>query len=141
MRGQRVETRQSAALTIGLAIRKGARKPEISSPEALKRTLLAAKSTSYPAPALGAATGIHFANVLDRPGIASEMKLKTVFLPGVGENAVLVANGEAEIAVAQFQDLLSVSGIEIVGPLPGDLQGTIVVSAAIMDSAKDVASL
>ena len=123
---------------IGVAIRKGAPKPDISSPEALKRTLLAAKSITYPAPALGAATGIHFAKVLDRPGIASEMKLKTVFLPGVGENVVLVANGEAEIAVAQFQDLLSVSGIEIVGPLLGDLQGTNVFSAAILDSAKDV---
>lgn len=125
---------------IGVAIRKGAPRPDISSPEALKRTLLAAKSITYPAPALGAATGIHFAKVLDRLGIASEMKLKTVFLPGIGENAVLVANGEAEIAVAQFQDLLPFAGIEIVGPLPGDLQGTIVFSAATMNSVKDVAA-
>ena len=125
---------------IGVAIRKGAPKPDISSPEALKRTLLAAKSITYPAPAQGAATGIHFAKVLDRLGIASEMKPKTVFLSEVGLNGVLVAKGEAEIAVAQIQDLVPVTGIEIIGPLPGDLQGTIVFSAAIMGSAKDVAA-
>ena len=64
---------------LGVAVRKGAPKPDISSPEALKRTLLAAKSISYGDPALGGASALHFAKVLDRLGIADEMKSKTVF--------------------------------------------------------------
>jgi len=124
---------------IGVAVRKGAPKPDISSPEALKRTLLAAKSITYSNPALGGASGIHFAKVLDRLGIANEMRSKTVFgkTPGGEGVGVLVANGEAEIGVHQFQELIAIAGIELVGPLPGDLQDTIVFSAAIMGGAKD----
>ncbi len=122
---------------IGVAVRKGASKPDISSPEALKRTLLAAKSITYPNPADGTATGIHFAKVLDRLGIADEMKPKTVFLPKPGPVGVLVANGEAEIAVHQFQEFIALAGIEIVGSLPGDLQDTLVIAAAIMAGAKN----
>jgi len=121
---------------IGLAVRNGAPKPDISSPEALKRTLLAAKSIAYSNPAGGASSGIHFAKVLDRLGIATEMKSKTVF-PKSGPVGVMVANGEAELGVQQIQELMSVAGIEIIGPLPGDLQDTIVFSAAIMASARD----
>lgn len=122
---------------IGVAVRKGAPKPDISSPEVLKRTLLAAKSITYSNPALGGASGTHFAKVLDRLGIGSEMKPKTVFSKVPGEVGQLVANGEAEIAVHQIQELISVSGIEIVGPLPGDLQSTIVFSGAIMAGTKE----
>lgn len=123
---------------IGVAVRKGASKPDISSPEALKRALLAAKSITYINPAHGGTSGPHFAKVLDRLGIADEMKPKTVFHPKPGHwVGVLVANGEAEIAVHQIQELIPVAGIEIVGPLPGDLQNTVVFAAAIMASARD----
>jgi molybdate transport system substrate-binding protein len=125
---------------IGVAVRKGAPKPDISSPEALKRTLLAAKSITYSNPALGGAAAIHFAKVLDRLGIANEMKSKTVLSKSGSDTGVLVANGEAEIGVQQLQFLISVAGIEIVGPLPGDLQLTGVLSAAIMTGAKDAAA-
>ena len=128
-----------ASAGISVAIRKGAPKPDISSPDALKRTLLAAKSISYVDPASGGASGIHFAKVLDRLGIANEMKSKTVF-PNPktpAEVGVLVANGEAEIGVHIIVELISVAGIDIVGPLPGDLQNTIVFAAAVMASAKD----
>jgi molybdate transport system substrate-binding protein len=121
---------------IGLAVRNGAPKPDISSPEALKRTLLAAKSITYSNPVGGGASGIHFVTVLDRLGITNEMKSKTVFAK-TGPVGVLVANGEAEIAVSQLQELIPIVGIEVVGPLPGDLQDTIVFSAAIMASAKN----
>ena len=127
---------------IVVAVRKGAPKPDISSPDALKRTLLAAKSISYVDPASGGASGIHFAKVLDRLGIANEMKSKTVF-PNPktpAEVGVVVANGEAEIGVHLIQELMSVAGIDLVGPLPGDLQNTIVFSAAIMTGAKDAAA-
>jgi molybdate transport system substrate-binding protein len=128
---------------IFVAVRKGAPKPDISSPDALKRTLLAAKSISYVDPASGGASGIHFAKVLDRLGIASEMKPKTAFPKPPrkpAEVGVVVANGEAEIGVHIVQELTPVDGIELVGPLPGDLQNIIVFSAAIMTGAKDTAA-
>src|SRR5437899_1151813 len=124
---------------IVVAVRKGAPKPDISSPDALKRTLLAAKSISYVDPASGGASGIHFAKVLDRLGIANEMQSKTVF-PNPktpAEVGALVANGEAEIGVHIIVELISVAGIDIVGPLTGDLQNTIIFAAAVMASAKD----
>jgi molybdate transport system substrate-binding protein len=123
---------------VGVAVRQGAPKPDISSPEAFKRTLLATKSIAYGDPALGSASGLHFAKVFDRLGIANEMKSKTIFpKPGIPSGVrLLVANGEAEIGVDQFQAFIAVAGIELVGPLPGDLQDTIVFSAAIMASAK-----
>src|SRR6266498_398534 len=127
---------------IVVAVRKGAPKPDISSPDALKRTLLAAKSIAYVDPASGGASGIHFAKVLDRLGIANEMQSKTVFPnpKNPAEVGLVVANGEAEIGVHIIQELMPVAGIEIVGPLPGDLQDTIVFSAAIMTGAKDAAA-
>jgi molybdate transport system substrate-binding protein len=125
---------------IGVAVRKGAPKPDISSPEALKQALLAAKSITYSRPEDGGASGIHFAKVLDRLGIANDMKAKTVFdnrTNGVGR---AVADGGAEIGVHQMQELIAVAGIEIVGPLPGDLQDTIVFSAAVTNSATEPAA-
>jgi molybdate transport system substrate-binding protein len=113
-----------------VAVRKGGPKPDISSPEALKRTLLVAKSITYANPATTAA-GAHVANVLDRLGIASEVKSKTVF-PKTGPVGVLVANGEAEIAVHHNIQLIGVSGIEIIGPLPDDLQKFDIFATAIM---------
>jgi molybdate transport system substrate-binding protein len=116
-----------------VAVRKGAPKPDISSPDALRRTLLAAKSVTYPNPALGGTAAIHFAKVLERLGIANEMQAKTVFTtPGtVGE---VIASGEAEIGVDQF--LTPGAGIEVVGPLPGDLHEAIVFAAVIMGGTK-----
>ena len=122
---------------LGVAVRKGALKPDISSPDALKRTLLAAKSITYSNPEFGGVSGIQVVKVLERLGIADAMKPKTVFLPKPGYVAVLVANGEAELAVHQIQELVPVAGIEVVGPLPSDLQDPFVFSAAIMGSTKD----
>jgi molybdate transport system substrate-binding protein len=124
---------------IVVVVRKGAAKPDVSSPDALKRTLLAARSISYVDPASGGASGMHFAKVLERLGIADEMKSKTVF-PNPKTPAdvgVLVANGAAEIGAHLIQELMPVAGIDVVGPLPGDLQNTIVFAAAIMAGAGD----
>jgi molybdate transport system substrate-binding protein len=117
---------------LGVAVRTGAPKPDISSPEAFKRTLLAARSITYSNPANGGASGIHFATVLERLGIVNEIGAKTVFAKPGDDTAILVANGTAEIGVHQFQVLMSVPGIDIIGPLPGDLQDTIVFAGAIM---------
>ena len=123
-----------------MVVRKGAPKPDISSPEALKRTLLAAKSINYPDPAFGGAPGLHFAKVLDRLGIANEMKPKTIYAKNTADTGVQIANGKAEIGVGQLQQLRRVADIEIVGLLPGDLQDAIVFTAAIMAGAKDAAA-
>jgi molybdate transport system substrate-binding protein len=120
----------------GVAVRKGATKPDISSPEALRRTLLAAKSISYSAS--GGADAIHVAKVLDSLGIAKEMQSKTVFSktrPGTAGD--MVAKGEAEIGLGTLEGFTpDAAAVEIVGPLPGDLQDTIVFAAVIMDSTK-----
>ena len=117
---------------MGLAVKAGAPKPDISSPEALKRTLLAAKSVGY---STQGASGIYFATVIERLGIAAEVKAKHKDTAGaVGE---LVAAGEAEIGVQQIPELAAVPGVEVIGPLPGDLQVITVFSAALDAKAKD----
>jgi molybdate transport system substrate-binding protein len=121
-------------------VRQGAPKPDISTPDALKRTLLAAKSISYGNPADGGASAIHFAKVLDRLGIADEMKARTVYSKVGADTGVVVAGGKAELGVNQWQIVMPVAGIENVGPLPGDLQSTTVFASAIMIAAKDAAA-
>src|SRR5262245_24869231 len=103
---------------MGFAVKAGAPKPDISSPEALKRTLLAAKSVGYSAKG---ASGIYFVTVLERLGIANEVKAKHKDTEGaVGE---LIASGEAEIGIQQIPELAAVAGAEVIGPLSGGLQG------------------
>ncbi len=112
-----------ARSAISVAVRVGAVKPDISTVEAFKRTILAAKSISYADPAKGAAGGIHFASVLERLGIAEEVKAKSKLTPGA-ESVQVVARGEAEIAVANTPVILDELGVQLVGPLPEELQNT-----------------
>lgn len=107
---------------VGVAVRKGAPKPDISTPDALKRTLLIAGAISYSNPSAGGASGVHFAEVLKRLGIASEMQGKTKFPPPSGLSARLLVSGEVDFAIQQIPELASVDGTELIGPLPGDLQ-------------------
>ncbi|PYM44055.1 MAG: molybdate ABC transporter substrate-binding protein [Candidatus Rokuibacteriota bacterium] len=106
-----------------VAVRAGAPKPDISTVEAFKRAMLAAKSVAYADPARGGGSGIHFASVLARLGIVEEMKPKTKLTPG-DESVQLVAKGEAEIAVVNTPVILREPGVELVGPLPAELQNT-----------------
>lgn len=128
-----------ARVGLGVAVRKGAPKPDISSPEAFKNMLLAAKSITYLNPAQDGESGFLFARVLDRLRIATEMKSKTVIPETTGAVAGVVVNGDAEIAVLAVQHIqfISGAGIELVGPLPSDLQETMVFSAAIMTGARN----
>ena len=125
---------------MGVAVRAGAPMPDISTPDALKRTLLAAKSIVYTDPALGSPSGVHFAKVLERLGIAEEMKAKSKLHDGTSFNAELVAKGEIEIAIQQISEILPVRGAELVGPLPGDLQLTTVFATGIGTAAKEQAA-
>src|SRR5438552_15134251 len=125
-----------ARSSVGIAVRKGAPRPDISTPEALKRTLLAARAVSYSNPAYGGASGVHFAKVLERLGIADEMKPKTRFPPEGGFTARLLAAGEVDLAVPQAGELISVPGVELVGSLPGELQSVTTFAVAIPTAAR-----
>jgi molybdate transport system substrate-binding protein len=129
-----------ATSTVGVAVRKGAPKPDISSPEAVRRTLLAAKSIVRPDPSLGGSSGVHIAQVLERLGIAKELRSRTILASNPDREQEMpgsfVASGRAEIALHQIQELMAVPGIEMVGPLPGDLRGSFLFSAGILTGSK-----
>lgn len=124
---------------VGLAVLRGAARPDISTPEALKQTLLAAKAVAYSDPAGGGASGIHFAKVLDRLRIAQQVNARARLGRAV-PNAAAVVNGEADIAVQQIPELLAVPGVEVLGPLPGDLGNTTTFSAAVLATTRDPAA-
>src|SRR5207249_10845929 len=124
-------TRTDIARTgMGVGVREGAPKPDISTPEAFKQTLLAAKSIVYVDPAEGATSGIHFASVLQKLGIADAVKAKTKLVPG-GYPAELVAKGEIELVVHQISEIVPVKGVTLVGPLPKDIQKVTIYSAGV----------
>jgi molybdate transport system substrate-binding protein len=119
---------------IGVAVREGAPLPDISTPEAFKLTVLAAKSIVYTDPSRGATSGIHFAGVLQRLGIADAVKDKTVLWPG-GFAAEAIVKGQADLCVHQISEILPVKGVTLVGPLPRDLQKITTYSAAVSTQA------
>jgi molybdate transport system substrate-binding protein len=110
-----------------LAVKAGAAKPDVSTPEKLKQALLAAKAVCYS----GGASGIHFLQACEQLGIKDAVAAKLVKpRPGEMVGPVLV-RGEAEIGVQQPAELLPVPGVEIIGPLPGELRQTIVYGATV----------
>jgi molybdate transport system substrate-binding protein len=124
-------TRADIARTgMGVGVREGAARPDISTSEALKRSLLAAKSIVYVDPAQGATSGVYFAKMLQTWGIADAMKPKTTLVPG-GYPAELVAKGEVEMVVHQISEIVPVKGVALVGPLPKDVQLVTTYSAGI----------
>jgi molybdate transport system substrate-binding protein len=120
---------------VAIAVRAGAPKPDISSADALKRSLLAAKSIVYADPAKGGASGVYFAHVVEQLGIAEQLKSRTILVPGA-QAADVVAKGEAEIGVAQASEIVSVSGAQLVGPLPGELGSVTKFTAGIGAGSK-----
>jgi molybdate transport system substrate-binding protein len=126
-----------ASSGVGIAVRAGAPRPDISTPEALKQTLLNAKSIAYSEPSAGGASGVYFEKLLERMGIAAEMRPKTKYPPAGGFSATLLISGEAELAVQQKPELLHVAGAEIVGMLPGDLNLITAFAAGMMPDSKN----
>jgi molybdate transport system substrate-binding protein len=110
-----------AKVGVGAFVRKGAAKPDISSPDAFKRAMLAAKSIAYPDPAGGGASGIYVASLLEILGIAAEMKPKTK-LSTLGTLYTSVASGDVEIGFNQVSEILAQPTIELVAPLPSAIQ-------------------
>src|ERR1700691_1462314 len=123
---------------VAIAVKAGAPKPDISTPEALRETLLKAKSIAYSEPSAGGASGVYFAKLLERMGIAEQMKPKTKYPPAGGFYAALLLTGEAELAVQQKPELVHVAGADVVGFLPGDLNVVTEFAVAIMAGCKNV---
>jgi molybdate transport system substrate-binding protein len=122
--GSRVDLMKSG---VGVAVRAGASKPDIRSAEALRKTLIDARSIAYST----GPSGVYVAKLFERMGIAEQVKSK-VMTAKTGERVgTLVARGEAEIGFQQVSELIHDSGIQYLGPLPGDLQSITVYSAGI----------
>lgn len=126
-RVERATRRLFACSRVGIAVRAGAAHPDISSVDALRRTLISARAIAH---TVHGASGMYVPTLLARLGIAENMKAKTVTRPG-GFIGVVVASGEAEIAVQQISELLAVPGIELVGPLPDEVQKVFETAAGV----------
>ncbi len=134
--GSRVDLAQ---VGVGVAVKEGAPKPDISSVDALKMTLVAARAVAYIDPASGGSSGIYFSGLLDRLGIADQVKPKAKLKAG-GYVAELVASGEADIAVHQISEILPVKGVVLVGPLPPDVQRYTVYALGLAPAPQDAAA-
>jgi molybdate transport system substrate-binding protein len=137
--GKVVPGRTDLARTgIGIAVRKGAPKPDVSSAEALKRALIAAKSIAHTAPAGGGVTALHIIGVFEKLGIAAEVTPKVKLAAGGpdGRVSVLVSSGQAEIGLQLLSELISNPEVEVIGMLPGELQLTAIMSAGITTGAR-----
>ena len=127
------DTRVLARSSVGMAVRAGAPKPDIGSVERFTDAILKARSIAY---TIDGASGMHFAELIERLGIADAVKAKAKRQPGglVGE---IVARGEAEVAIQQISELMAVSGIDLVGPIPQSLQKTTVIAGGVFRGARE----
>jgi molybdate transport system substrate-binding protein len=120
---------------VGIAVRAGAAHPDIANEVALRATLLGARSIAYSR--IGA-SGIFFAQLIERLGIGSEVNARARIIPS-GLTAELLAGGEADLAVQQISELKQVAGVDVVGPIPRDLQTPAVFSAGRWAASAKVA--
>jgi molybdate transport system substrate-binding protein len=123
-----------ATSIVGVAVRAGAPKPRIATAEDVRTALLAAKSVAYTDPSTGAASGVHFEQIAERMGILDAMKAKARLGDG-GPVAEFVARGEADIAIQQLCEHMLVKGVDVVGPLPDELNRTTTFTAGVTLSA------
>jgi molybdate transport system substrate-binding protein len=125
-----------ARVGVGVMVKAGAPVPDVSTVEAFKRALLAAKSVSYIDPASGGSSGIYVANLLQQLGIADQIKPKEKLKKG-GYVADLIKSGEAELGIHQISEIVPVKEVTLVGPLPADIQNYTTYAAGVSTGAKD----
>lgn len=125
--------RPFARARVGVGVRRGAAKPDISSVEALRESLLAAKSIAH---TIHGASGMYIPALLEKLGIAEQMRTRTVTRPGGYIGTVVVA-GEAEIALQQIPELLAVDGLELVGPVPAAVQKIFETATGLVSASKN----
>ena len=129
-----------ASSSMAMVVKKGAPKPDISTSEKYKDALLKAKAIAYSNPAAGGASGVFFAKTLDKMGVADQIKAKTKHPPPGGNSANLVVSGEAELAVQQQPEVMSVAGFDIVGAPPGALNNVTSYSAGVNSTTKEASA-
>ena len=120
---------------LGVGVKGGAQRPDVSTVEAFKRTMVEARGVAY---SKAGASGIYFANLIQRLGIADAVNARAVVIP-MGFTAEKVASGEAELAIQQISELMTVPGIDVVGPFPPELQTVTRFDAAIFADPKNAA--
>jgi molybdate transport system substrate-binding protein len=120
---------------LGVGVKGGAQRPDVSTVEAFKRTMVEARGVAY---SKAGASGIYFANLIQRLGIADAVNARAVVIP-MGFTAEKVASGETELAIQQISELMTVPGIDVVGPFPPELQTVTRFDAAIFTDAKNAA--
>ena len=135
--GIRADIAKSA---MAMAVQKGAPKPDISSAEKFKSAMLASKSLGMSNPIGGGQSGANLVKIFEKLGIAEAMKAKCVYGPGgpAGLIGNFLVRNEVEIGIQQLPELMAVPGIDIVGPLPSDIQAMTVFSAGLSTGAKNV---
>jgi molybdate transport system substrate-binding protein len=126
--GSRVDV---ARVGVGVVVRAGAPLPDISSVDAVRKLLLAARSIVYPDPIGGGVTGPALARMMARLGIADAVGPKVTLMQAIAGGVALVAKGEVELGLFNISEVLPVKGVTLVGPLPSELQSYIVFTAAI----------
>jgi molybdate transport system substrate-binding protein len=132
------ERSRLASTGIGICVKKGTPKPDVSTPEALKRALLAAKSVGHASAAGGSITAAHIVGVFEKLGIAEAVAAKAKYAMG-GPNSrvsVLVSSGEAEIGLQQVSELYSNPDVEVIGMLPAELQQTTIYAGSVATAAR-----
>jgi molybdate transport system substrate-binding protein len=125
------------SVTVALAIRKGASIPDISTPEALKKTLLGVRSISYADPEHGATAGTHFAKVVDQLGIRAQIADRSSILPFGVDVIQAVADGHVELGVSQSSEISLHAGVSLVGGLPEPYALLTTYGAAILNGASE----
>ena len=128
--------RPFARAVVGVGVRSGSPHPDISSLEAFKKSLLAAKSIAH---TTQGASGMYIPVMLEKIGIAAEMKPKTVTRTG-GYIGRVVVSGEAEVALQQIPELMAVPGLDVVGPLPAEVQKVFETSIGLVVQSSNAAA-
>jgi molybdate transport system substrate-binding protein len=123
--------------TAGIAVRAGAPVPDISSSDALKKTLIAARTVAYTNPAAGGTAGIYMTGLLDRLGLTEEVKKKALLQASGSAVADAVANGAAEIGISFTSELLPNKGVKVVGQMPQSIGLVVTYVAGVASASKE----